>query len=165
MTALAQPEELLEEEHDAEPPLRPKRRVSDDEMDITPMIDITFLLLIFFIVSSVTDKQTAIELPHGQHGRAVSQLKSVVFTVGDGGIDLAPVYLGDGKVPAKQLSNNLEERNGQIEGYVEEGFRSNKPSVVIKADKSVRFRDVDRVIKAVSRVSGVEIHLAILEDR
>ena len=33
----------------------PRRKRDDDEMDITPMIDITFLLLIFFVVASKMD--------------------------------------------------------------------------------------------------------------
>ena len=42
-------------------------------MDMTPMIDITFLLLIFFLVSSHPDQATSIALPKAQHGDAVSQ--------------------------------------------------------------------------------------------
>ena len=51
---------------------------SDDEMDITPMIDITFLLLIFFLVASTPDRQTAVDLPTARFGRGVSQNNAVI---------------------------------------------------------------------------------------
>ena len=44
-------------------PMRPRDSLEDTEMDITPMIDITFLLLIFFIVSSKMDPSANVPLP------------------------------------------------------------------------------------------------------
>lgn len=43
-------------EEDEEDFVLPRKKREDDEMDITPMIDITFLLLIFFIVCSTMEK-------------------------------------------------------------------------------------------------------------
>ena len=43
----------IEDQTDDRPEsLKPRRQLEDTEMDITPMIDITFLLLIFFIVAT-----------------------------------------------------------------------------------------------------------------
>lgn len=140
-----------------------KNRDDDVEMDITPMIDITFLLLIFFLVASTPDQQTAIELPTATQGRSVSQLESVLFTIAAGGLGVAPVYNADGKIPEHQLSDDLEQRKRQIRELVEKGFLENKTNVVIKADRDVAFREVARVIKSVSKVEGVKIHLAVLE--
>jgi biopolymer transport protein ExbD len=41
---------------------KPSRRV-EDEMDMTPMVDVTFLLLIFFMVTAAFALQKAIEVP------------------------------------------------------------------------------------------------------
>ncbi|MEM6654703.1 MAG: biopolymer transporter ExbD [Planctomycetota bacterium] len=141
----------------------PKKEREEEEPDITPMIDITFLLLIFFLVASTPDQQTAIELPDAQHGVPVSQLTSVVFTVGDGGRELAPVFEADGKLPEFALSENEQDRNREIEEAIRRGFDDNKTDVVIKADKSVAFRQVDKVIRASSKVEGIKLHLAVLE--
>ena len=151
-----------ENEHYGLPGTR-QPRDDDAEMDITPMIDITFLMLIFFLVASTPDQQTAVQLPEANHGVSVSQLHSVLFTVGEGGLDYAPVYAADGKIPQFQLSDDLGERNRQIRAAVKKGFQDNKSNVVIKADKTVAFREVARVIKEVSKIEGVKIHLAILE--
>lgn len=159
--------EILEHDLDQESESAPLRRrvENDEEMDITPMIDITFLLLIYFIVASVPDKDTAIELPKATHGVAVSQLTATVFTVGAGGADVAPVYSADGRIESERLSDNLDERKTEISDLVSEAFRENKTDVVVKADKDVAYREVDRVVKAVSKVEGVRIHLAVLEER
>ncbi|MEN1681758.1 MAG: biopolymer transporter ExbD [Planctomycetota bacterium] len=157
-------DEIIEEHEEAEFTRRP--RTVDDEMDITPMIDITFLLLIFFLVTSTPDDSTAIDLPEAQHGAAVSQIECTIFTIADGGLQDAPVYAADGKIDAAKLSEDADERKKQIKTAVEEGMDSTpiKTSVLIKADKSVKCREVDNVIKAVSKVDGVKLHLAILTD-
>jgi len=154
------------EDYDSAEVVRKKRR-DDDEMDITPMIDITFLLLIFFLVTSTPDEQTAIELPDAQHGSPVSQLTSTVFTIAVGGLDVAPVYNADGKIEEHRLSDDLDQRKTEIKKLVEAGLQSaeNKTDVIIKGDKNVKCRSVDRVIKAISKVEGVKIHLAILSDK
>ena len=55
-----------------EGPILPHRRVKNSaDLDITPMIDIVFLLLIFFIVASVPDPQVEADLPHARHGDLV----------------------------------------------------------------------------------------------
>lgn len=141
-----------------------KRRAEDDvEMDITPMIDITFLMLIFFLVGSTPDKQTAIELPDALYGKAVAQLDSVIFTVAQGGLERAPVFEADGKIPEAALSDDPDEQAKQIRDAVAAGKREGKTDVVIKADRGVAYRNVARVISHVSEVEGVKLHLAVLD--
>jgi biopolymer transport protein ExbD len=141
--------------------VRPQREEID--MDITPMIDMTFLLLIFFLVSSTPDQQTAIDLPPAQHGVGVSQLESIVFTIAAGGVNVAPVYAADGRVPGTELPEERETRRARVRELVEEGFRDDKTDVVIKGDKNVAHRDVAQLVRAASQVNGVKIHLAVLD--
>lgn len=52
---------------------RPRGRV-DDEMDLTPMVDVTFLLLIFFMITAAFAVQKAISVPPmGDDQAAASQ--------------------------------------------------------------------------------------------
>ncbi|MBN1853945.1 MAG: biopolymer transporter ExbD [Pirellulales bacterium] len=141
------------------------RKETDSEMDITPMIDVTFLMLIFFLVASTPDVQAVIELPPANHGIGVSQRDSTILTIGDSGQENAPVYLADGKYPNALVTGSLEAQRQKIVDHVQDNLRSKfrKTDVLIKADRSVKHRDVARVIKAVSRVEGVKIHLAVLE--
>ena len=43
------------------------RKLADGEMDITPMIDVTFLLLIFFMVASTMQGTPDIDVPPAVH--------------------------------------------------------------------------------------------------
>jgi biopolymer transport protein ExbD len=161
---LKRDDESPHEEDDFIPPPRPKRD-DDTEMDITPMIDITFLLLIFFLVTSRPDQATGVNLPLAIHGDVVSQRRSTVMTIAEGGIDQAPVYRGDGKNPANLCSNDVEKRNEEIKNYIEEGMLKDKTDIVIKADRGVPCRQVDDVMQAVSKVDGVtRIHLGVLDN-
>ena len=145
------------------PLVHKKERGEDVEMDITPMIDITFLLLIFFIVCSTPDQKSAIELPQARYGRGVGEKNSVIITLSDEGADQAPIYIADGKV-GETLPENEDEQKEMIRAAVEKGRNEEqKENVIIKADRNVAHRDVAKVIKAVSKVPGAKIHLAVLE--
>jgi biopolymer transport protein ExbD len=52
-----------EEEAEAEGPLVKIREREETEMDMTPMVDVTFLLLIFFMVTAAFSLQKSIEVP------------------------------------------------------------------------------------------------------
>src|ERR1700759_870543 len=104
-----------------EPPIkRRKAQVEDTEMDITPMIDCTFLLLIFFTVTSSPDAQTALNLAPAKHGVRGSIQYSVIFSGPDAGEGKpAEVYLADGKV-GQPLSGTPAEQEVLIRQAVEE---------------------------------------------
>ena len=145
--------------------VRPERNKREDdlEMDITPMIDITFLLLIFFLVTSRPDETTSIHLPRAKHGGSVSQRFSTIFSVGEGGLNGAPVYHGDGKKPQNLMPTDIDTRNAQIKGYIEEGLKEGKTDVVIKGDRGILCRDINSVLKGISKVNDIKIHLAVFE--
>ena len=51
-------------EEEVEPvDFRPKQRPDEDELDMTPMVDVTFLLLIFFMVTAAFALQKSKEIP------------------------------------------------------------------------------------------------------
>jgi biopolymer transport protein ExbD len=51
------------QEEDVAPTPMKKRELEDTEMDLTPMVDVTFLLLIFFIVTAAFTLQKSLEVP------------------------------------------------------------------------------------------------------
>jgi len=145
-------------------PVLPRRPVRDTaEMDITPMIDITFLLLIFFLVCSTANMQTAVELPPARHGTGVSDRSSVIITVADrGGPGPAQVFLADGR-KGTPLSDDEDLQADEIAQKVEQGLMEGKSTVLIKAEKGVKHGEVWRVESAAGRVEGVKLHVAVLE--
>jgi biopolymer transport protein ExbD len=161
MAALVDIDDLQEEDE----PLIRKAQTPDAEMDITPMIDVTFLLLIFFLVCSTADQQSSVELPKAKFGIGIGKEKSVIITVAGDGMDSAPVYLGDGKLESSRLTNDPEEQSQLIVEAVTKGLQQdNKEGVLIKADRNVAYREVNRVVKSISQVEGARIYLAVLES-
>jgi biopolymer transport protein ExbD len=158
---------LLDDTFDltGESPIALRGRATEDfEMDITPMIDITFLLLIFFLVCSTPAENTSVDLAKARHGKGVSERNSTIITISDEASDPAPVYLADGKT-GDPLTNDLDEQSELIaEAVRTDREEHDKENVLIKADRNVAHREVSRVIKAVSRMEGAKIFLAVLES-
>ncbi len=152
-------------EEDSGPVLR-RRPVKDSaEMDITPMIDITFLLLIFFLVCSTLSQQTAVELPPARHGSGVDEQSSVIVTVAPRGTGRPPaVYLGDG-TSGTPLDDDHDTQEQLIVDEVEKGLQQGHPNVLIKAAMGVKHGEVSRVAAAAARVDGIRLHMAVFEIR
>ena len=154
------------EDETMEPLLRSKS-YDDSDMDITPMIDITFLLLIFFIVASKMDAAADVSLPQARYGMPVVEKSSVIVTLGAGEEGKAVVYKGNGAntdniVPA----TDLEAQEDEIAAYVEaEMAKDNtKTDVLIKAEKGIKHREVTRISKAATRGETVQqLYVAVME--
>ena len=147
----------------------PRRRArrQDPEMDITPMIDITFLLLIFFLVASRMSQDAFVKLPTANNGTAVSAETSVIVTLAKGNGEDAIIYLGDGPSADTQLkSTNLEDQQRELEDYIEKGITvGSKEQVLIKAEQGVRHREVARVAQAAGSATANVMYVAVLEEQ
>ena len=55
---------VLDDDEDDE--VLPRKNRPEEEMDMTPMVDVTFLLLIFFMVTAAFSLQKSIEMPRQQ---------------------------------------------------------------------------------------------------
>ncbi len=117
----------------------------DDEMDMTALIDITFLLLIFFIVTSKLANEVTQPLPIARHGQLVATDKSIIICVRGGG-DSVVVTRKDGTL----FSIIPDQQAAEIEEYIQQGFNSGKTDVLIRADGSVPNGEVNRIKEIVS---------------
>jgi biopolymer transport protein ExbD len=143
-------------------PRRPKQEV---DMDITPMIDIVFLLLIFFLVASRIDADIQVSLPPARHGTAVATKNAVILTVAQGTGDQAEIYKGDGADPAGKLaSTDPADQEAEIVDYVQAAMNDGKENVLVKAEKNVKHREVSRVAKAIGLVEGARLFVAVKEE-
>lgn len=140
---------------------RPKREEVD--LDITPMIDVTFLLLIFFLVSATVETAKAVDLPPAKFGKGVGVQGSLVITVADRGLTVPPaVYLADGKV-GEPLPDDPDTQRDMIRQAVTEALQTGKSNVLIKAERSLRHREVARIMEDAAQVEGVKLYIGVLE--
>ncbi len=155
-----------DENETEEEPVLARRRVQDGtEMDITPMIDIVFLLLIFFLVCSTMSQATSVKLPPARHGKGVDEQAAVIITIdGEGGESKARVYLGDGTT-GEMLPDDHAAQERLIGEAVERGLRDEgKTAILVKAARGVKSGDVERVSKAAAAVAeGNSFYLGVME--
>jgi biopolymer transport protein ExbD len=152
---------------DDEGPAMPRKPMTDSaDMDITPMIDIVFLLLIFFLVSSTPDKNTSVELAQARHGVGVSEKNSVVITIAQPeGSTKVQVFLADGR-KGDPLSEDPAARTAAIVTAIEDGFfHKSKSQVLLKAGRKVKRKEVHAVEIAVGKadVEGLKIYHGVYE--
>ncbi len=126
----------------------------DEELDLTPLIDVAFLLQIFFMVTSTIAMAASIIMPEAKNGIAPDLTKGINFTIfqTDAGPEL---YLADGK------GKNGVAQLTDIPAYVQQEMA--KPGgrniILIKADKSVASGYVEDVARTASQVEGIERYL------
>lgn len=140
---------------------RPRPPSDDSELDLTPMIDMTFLLLIFFLVSSRLTAEESVELPKARHGNVVLSKESVIVLMQPGTGQQAEVLRADGK----KFSDDVEQQNAEVAEYVAQALDAGKKHVIIRAAGAVRHGEVGRISKAISESleEGSMINIAVIE--
>lgn len=150
---------LLEEE---EPLSRRKPMHDEAKFDITAMIDLVFMMNIFFLVTTVGAALAEMDLPVAKHVVAADLEAAVVLSLAidpNGGGAL--LYLGDG-VDGEPIASP-EEQVQAVRNAVEIGVGEQKTTILIKAEKNIRLRDLNRIATAASSVPGAELKLAVIE--
>lgn len=140
-----------------------KRKPIRDEahFDITAMIDLVFMMNIFFLVTWIGASMDELALPTAQHCAAVDGDMAVMVSVlPDFEGDSVTVYLGDGAQGTPLTDPERQEQ--AIRTAVEEGLADGKTSVVFKAEKKVRLREMARLTSAAS-LEGMQLHVGVIE--
>ena len=133
--------------------LRPR---TQPEVNLTSLIDVVFLLLIFFMVSTsfVKQSQIAIRLPEADSAAVVEdQPKSIDVLITDSG-----TYLVNGR----ELINNRPETIRNALRKVSGG--DNSLPLTISADANARHQHVVTAMDVAGRLGFVQISIATVND-
>ncbi len=159
---------MADENRDSElmEPLMRSKTFEETEMDITSMIDLTFLLLIFFLVAGKMDPTGQIQLPPARYGMPVVEKSSIILTLAAAEDGKAIVYCGNGIVEQNRINgSDLAAQEERVANYVEHEFLSGaKENVLIKAAQDLKTREVTRIAKAATRNESVQqLFVAVTE--
>lgn len=113
---------------------RPRREQKAPEIMLSPMIDMIFLLLVFFIVSTMymsEIKTVPIRLPVAKNSESVSNSNFSVTVKKNGA-----VYLEDSEIEMHLLVSNA----------AMQAKRDSSFSVIIRADGDANYKDVIRLM-------------------
>jgi len=125
----------------------PQKRITRPSIHLTALIDIVFLLLVFFLlVSNFTEQQAVkIVVPDVEH-ESSGKLSDILITIDQD----ANVYYGG----ASAISMPLLKA-----GLAEELRRRGKTSIIVKADRRVSYDAVMQVIDAAKLAGATTIML------
>jgi len=127
---------------DADAAFTRERSVYDADLDITPMIDVTFLLLIFFMVTSTMQPDEALDIPTSVHGLGVETNSAILITISAGEPPL--INLVEDK--------NLTEDHTTVGPYVQARMQQGRKHVIIKAERLVQHGFVQKVTREANAV-------------
>ena len=130
-----------------------KRMDSEADLDITPMIDVVFLLLIFFMVTSTMQSKRERDVPPAKHGVGVDSSIATVLTINRPMDPTSP--------PAIILSSGKEGTIEDVKTDVEEGVANGNTLVILKADRDVPHGVILEVMRKANEVEGVHFHMEV----
>ncbi|NVJ50045.1 MAG: biopolymer transporter ExbD [Gammaproteobacteria bacterium] len=127
-----------------------KRKEEEAELDMTPMLDIVFIMLIFFIVTASFVKDSGVEVtnPTGVTAQARPDANIFIAVTKPG-----EVYIDNKKVEIEKLKLEVQRlKNEAPEGsIVIQADRDSKAGVVMKVLDAVKGAGVSRVSVAATR--------------
>jgi biopolymer transport protein ExbD len=144
-------DELIARQPHKEPP----------EFDITAMVDLVFMMNIYFLVTFVTVAMTEIDLPAATHAAPLDGDSAVVLTVTGGEGKPVVVFLGD--TQTGEPLRDAESQESRIRAAVEQGLAEGKTEVLLKAEKNLRLGELFRISAAASGVKGMKLNVAVME--
>ncbi len=132
----------------------PRHQATEEsEIDLTPMLDVVFIMLIFFIVTASFVKESGIEInrPESNQQSDPSDTASIVFQITANN----EIWLEERRIDIRSVRANVEQLHAE---------RPQAP-VIIQAHKNANAETYAGVADA-SREAGVyEVSLATAEDK
>lgn len=120
---------------------------SEDEINLTPMLDIVFIMLIFFIVTSSFIRETGIDPIRPEADTAVEQTRGNIL------IGISPageIWINQENIELSQVRTSVEDMLSQ----------NPEGSVVIVSDETARTGRVIEVMDQVRRAGISDIAIA-----
>ncbi|MFA5863606.1 MAG: biopolymer transporter ExbD [Phycisphaerae bacterium] len=132
-------------------------------INLVPMIDIVFQLLVFFMVAAhlATASREVIKLPQPVHSQArEKQLENqlVINLLSDGSGRIMKI---------KANSDLVRDLPGLVDMLLRYGPRlqANKGTVVLRADRTMQFAQIEKVLQAIGNAGITSVHVAAEQDK
>lgn len=132
------------------------RRKPEPDVDLTSLIDVVFLLLIFFMVSTTFEKQSqiTIRLPEAENAERLE--------VTPESIDIAITEKGNYLINGRELVDGRPETIRDALQQVSGGDAT--LPLTISADANARHQDVVTAMDVAGRLGFVQISIATVKD-
>ena len=130
--------------------------------NMTPMIDVTFLLIVFFVVvSQIVDRDVIpLDLPAPEHAKAMvsnAESKMVVNIVPHTDGSVAGIVVGQYTIDTNEMA--------KLSAIVSEGLSTGTNEIHLRADRATEYQYIHRVIEAIREAGSTtrtpRLHLVV----
>lgn len=140
-------------------PLLTRRRAPEAELDFTSMIDVTFLLLIFFMVGAKMETTKPVDLPVASAGQGIEVSKATPFILRQ---DTNQVL---DREPIVELENGLPASLAEVRQIVRTRADEGRREFIIRAERRVPNGLVQALARAVQETEGTRFYVAVEEGK
>jgi biopolymer transport protein ExbD len=120
---------------------------ADGEIDITPMLDVVFIMLIFFIVTASFVKESGIEVNRPDASTAQSKPRANILIAINANDE---IWINKRQVEESQVRANIERMHAE----------NPQGTVVIQADEEARTKKLVAVMDAARQAGVYDVSLA-----
>ncbi len=131
---------------------------NDVELNLTPLIDVVFLLLIFFMVTTTFDRDAKIKIDLPTTSNAAPQAQKDTLELV---IDSQGKYYVDGK----EVLNNKPETLFRAMSMALDGWGSKNPALVISADANSNYQSVVTAMDIAGRLGLTNFSMATTQSK
>ncbi|GAB3002308.1 ExbD/TolR family protein [Psychrosphaera aestuarii] len=122
-----------------------------ENIDLTPMLDVVFIMLIFFIVTASFVKEAGIDVNRPEAATAVKKERaSILVAISDKG----EIWINKRQVDVRAVQANIERLKAE----------NPQGSVVIQADKKATTETLIKVMDASRAAGAFDVSIAALES-
>jgi biopolymer transport protein ExbD len=140
--------------------LRPGHKEESVEVNLTPLIDVVFLLLIFFMVTTTFDRHARLKvsLPESSATTSQQQKEPLVLSIDAKG----NYFLNDRQIVNQQL-DTLKQALRKTIGQNKESYKD--VALVLRADANTPHQAVVRAMDAASQLGLTKLSIATVEGK
>ena len=134
--------------------LRPGHKEESVEVNLTPLIDVVFLLLIFFMVTTTFDRHAKLKVSLPESSQKSTQQQSDPLVLS---IDAKGNYFINGRQVVNQSLDTLKQALQKVIG------ENTDMALVLRADANTPHKAVVRAMDAASQLGLTKLSIATVE--
>ena len=137
----------------------PREKKKELDFDITPMIDVVFLLLIFFMVSSTMQTPAPADAPPARNGQGLPTDGAIRLALLPEKAGVVELSLPDGSVVGLDEAAD----NDLVLDAVEAARAADpaKTEIILLADRDATAGSVRKILKQLAEVEGLTFHFEV----
>ena len=122
------------------------------EINIVPLVDISLVLLIIFMVTAnyIMTSSLTIDIPQASHAKQIQPADTVTISVSREG----PVYVDNKLVTSAELGKRMKAKFQENPGI----------AVIISADRNVNFKNVVNILDLLSEIGISRLNIATVNE-